>query len=107
MKVKTYEERKKFILSLEDRAYMYPFTPSNENIIDVYSEFAGAKVDRLYRCNLLRNDFKRMYKEKILQRVPLGICSFGSTGEGNPRWVYIYFTKKSPLWKETSLNNTE
>lgn len=51
MKVKTYEERKKFILSLEDRAYMYPFTPSNENIIDVYSEFAGAKVDRLYRCN--------------------------------------------------------
>lgn len=86
--MKKYEERKTFLLSIIDKIHYYPFTPANDMIVDAYSEFTGAKVDKLGRCNLLSRDFTRMYKEGILKRHIFGndCC----VGQGKPRWSYIY-----------------
>lgn len=89
--MKKYEERKAFLLDMFDNVWFYPYTPSNDEIVDAYAEKFGAKVDRLGRCNLLSRDFTRMYQEGLIER-----DIFGNTdcvGMGKPRWSYIYRKK--------------
>lgn len=86
--MKKYKERKVFLLSIFDNLHYYPFSPLNNMIIELYTEFTGAKVDKLGRCRLLRKDFSEMYKDGTLKRYIVGndCC----VSQGKPKWCYIY-----------------